>query len=62
MALWLIRAGSEGEYERKFLDEERVYLTWGELVDDLTKAKSREDVADVMRRCLHRRRAGRWRP
>lgn len=52
MALWLIRAGSEGEYERKFLDEERVYLTWGELVDDLTKAKSREEVGDVMRRCL----------
>ncbi|MBK9385026.1 MAG: restriction endonuclease [Planctomycetes bacterium] len=52
MALWLIRAGSQGEYEFKFLNEERVYLTWGELVDDLTKAKSREDVADVMRRCL----------
>jgi restriction system protein len=52
MALWLIRAGSEGEYERKFLDEERVYLTWDELVDDLTKAKTREAVTDVMRRCL----------
>ncbi len=50
MALWLIRAGSEGEYERKFLDEERVYLTWQGLVDDLTKAKTREAVADVMRR------------
>lgn len=52
MALWLIRAGSEGENERKFLDEERVYLTWDELEDDLTKAKSREAVAEVMRRCL----------
>lgn len=52
MALWLIRAGRQGEYEPKFLDEERVYLTWGELVDDLTKAKSREAVTEVMRRCL----------
>jgi len=52
MALWLIRAGSQGEYERKFLDEERVYLTWEELVDDLTRAKSREAVSEVMRRCL----------
>ncbi len=52
MALWLIRAGSQGEYERKFLDEERVYLTWDELVDDLTKAKSREAVTEVMRSCL----------
>lgn len=52
MALWLIRAGSEGEFERKFLDEGRVYLTWDELEDDLTKAKSREAVAEVMRRCL----------
>jgi restriction system protein len=52
MALWLIRAGSQGEYERKFLDEERVHLTWDELVDDLTKAKSREAVTEVMRGCL----------
>ena len=50
MALWLIRAGSDGEYERKFLDEERVYLTWEELVDDLTKATSRDQVAAVLRR------------
>lgn len=32
MSLWLIRARSEGEYERKFLDEEPVYLTWGVFV------------------------------
>lgn len=29
MALWLIRAGSHGEHEQKFLDESRVYVTWG---------------------------------
>ena len=28
MTLWLIRAGSHGEHEQKFLDEGRVYV-WG---------------------------------
>jgi restriction system protein len=25
MAIWLIRAGSHGEYEQKFISENRVY-------------------------------------
>ena|SRR5271165_5434339 len=28
MALWLVRAGSHGEHETRFLEEKRVYLTW----------------------------------
>ena len=28
MAIWLIRAGKHGEYEQKFLQENRVYVTW----------------------------------
>jgi len=28
MATWLIRAGGHGEYEQKFLQENRVYVTW----------------------------------
>lgn len=28
MALWLVRAGRHGEYEKKFLGENRIYLTW----------------------------------
>jgi restriction system protein len=31
MTLWLIRAGSRGEHEQKFLDEGRVYVAWEEL-------------------------------
>ena len=31
MALWLVRAGSHGEYEQKFLEENRIYLTWHNL-------------------------------
>jgi hypothetical protein len=32
MTLWLIRAGSRGEHEQKFLDEGKIYLTWGGLM------------------------------
>jgi hypothetical protein len=28
MSIWLNRAGRHGEFERRFLDEGRVYLTW----------------------------------
>lgn len=31
MALWLVRGGSYGEHESKFIDENKVCLTWGEL-------------------------------
>jgi restriction system protein len=35
MATWLIRAGKHGEYEQKFLQENRVYVTWDKLDEDL---------------------------
>jgi restriction system protein len=50
MALWLIRAGSEGEYERKFLDDSRAYLTWDELREDLTKPSDRDALSVAMNR------------
>ncbi len=37
MAVWLIRAGSHGEYEQKFIQENRVYLTWEGLDVNLAK-------------------------
>lgn len=37
MALWLVRGGSEGEHEEKFLSESRVYVTWDGLNVDLHK-------------------------
>ena len=42
MAVWLIRAGSHGEYEQKFLQENRVYVTWDNLKVDLLKLADRE--------------------
>lgn len=49
MTLWLNRAGRHGEYERKFLDEDRIYLTWGGLSADLSKATTRAAIGKVLR-------------
>lgn len=48
MQLWLIRAGSQGEFEQKFLTENRVYLTWEELNSDLSNATSREALLQLL--------------
>jgi len=42
MSIWLIRAGSHGEYEQKFIQEKRVYVTWDRLAKDLSKLTNRE--------------------
>jgi restriction system protein len=42
MAVWLIRAGSHGEYEQKFIQENRVYLTWDKLDVNLGELANRE--------------------
>lgn len=48
MAIWLIRAGSHGEYEQKFIQEGRVYVTWDGLDIDLGKLKQRADLTAAM--------------
>lgn len=42
MAIWLIRAGSHGEYEKEFTTENRVYVTWDKLAVNLAKLANRE--------------------
>lgn len=48
MELWLNRAGSHGEFEHKFLQEGRIYLTWEELDRDLSPIKSRQNVLELL--------------
>lgn len=48
MALWLVRAGSSGEYENRSLDESKIYLTWESLPDDLSKIKDKKALSDVL--------------
>lgn len=48
MAIWLIRAGSHGEYELKFIQENRVYVTWEGLDENLGKLGERAELVEAM--------------
>ena len=48
MAVWMIRAGSHGENELKFVQDCRVYVTWDDLDVNLAKLSTRADLKDVM--------------
>lgn len=48
MALWLVRAGSGGEYETKFISESRVYVTWTGLKHDLRSPKGQPELRQVL--------------
>ena len=48
MALWLVRAGKYGEYEKKFLKENRIYLTWNRLSHNLSELKNRRQLRALL--------------
>jgi restriction system protein len=48
MAIWLVRAGSHGEYEQKFIQENRVYVTWDDLDIDLAQLRQRAELTAAM--------------
>ena len=48
MAVWLFRAGSNGEYEQKFIDDNRIYLTWDDLDIDLKSLNEKSDLQDFL--------------
>lgn len=39
MALYLVRAGRDGQFENRFIDDNRIYLHWGNLFADRSIAK-----------------------
>lgn len=49
MAVWLIRAGANGEYEQKFLQEKRVYLTWEGFDHDISKFATQADLLEALK-------------
>jgi len=49
MSIWLFRAGANGEYESKFLSENRIYLTWNRLKIDLSKYSDRSKLLDKLK-------------
>jgi len=48
MALWLVRTGKHGEYEQRFFDDNRIYLTWHELRQDLSKLATKQELREVL--------------
>lgn len=48
MAIWLVRAGAHGEYEQKFIQDNRVYVTWDDLDVNLAKLKQRAELTAAM--------------
>lgn len=48
MAIWLVRAGARGEFEKKFLDENRIYLTWSGLSQDLSTLRDRGQLRSLL--------------
>lgn len=48
MAIWLVRAGSHGEYEQKFIQEAHIYVTWDGLDVDLATLPSRDTLSALM--------------
>jgi len=58
MALWLVRAGRVGEYEEKFLTEERIYLTWGNLSENLSALAARDEVTKLLEQTYPDKKVG----
>lgn len=48
MAVWLVRAGAHGEYQAKFLTENRVYVTWDGLDVNLKALSDRNALIEAM--------------
>ena len=46
MAVWLVRAGAQGQFEQKFLNEDRIYLTWDELNIQLDGLQERSELIE----------------
>lgn len=51
MTIWLVRAGSHGEYEQKFIQERRVYATWEGLSVNLADLADRSELVTAMTEC-----------
>lgn len=48
MAIWLFRAGKSGQYEAKFLNDKKIYLTWDELDENLSSFKEKRSLFDFL--------------
>lgn len=61
MAIWLVRAGQNGEYENKFLSEGRIYLTWEKLGTDLSEISEKPRLLELLNNVYPDNKQGRIR-
>lgn len=50
MTVWLVRAGKHGEFEQKFLQDNKIYVTWDRLAVDIGIMHDRRQLFDAMTR------------
>ncbi|MGI6444628.1 MAG: hypothetical protein ACOX2I_02810 [Candidatus Ozemobacteraceae bacterium] len=48
MALWLVRSGRHGEYEQRFLSDNRIYLNWDKLNQNLSEIKQQSELYELL--------------
>lgn len=48
MSLWLVRGGQYGEHESKFINDNRVYLTWDNLPEDMSAIPDYEGIKALL--------------
>jgi restriction system protein len=48
MDIWLVRAGRSGEYESKFLSDNKIYVTWERYTQDLLQLTSQEELRNSL--------------
>jgi restriction system protein len=50
MGLWLVRSGRYGEHEQRFLSENRLFLTWQGLNENLSKVGDKRNLLALLQR------------
>ena len=48
MPMWLCRAGRYGEFENKFLEDNRVYCTWDNLTESIMQFHTKQDLQQYL--------------
>ncbi|MFZ2956555.1 MAG: restriction endonuclease [Candidatus Ozemobacteraceae bacterium] len=48
MSIWLIRAGSHAEFELKFIQESKIFVTWNDLDVNLKKLSDRKTLLETL--------------
>ena len=48
MSMWLCRAGRYGEFENKFLEDNRIYCTWDNLSESIMQFRTKQICSNTL--------------